>query len=248
MLYPAELRDQALRMACLALVLKTGAAFGAHPCSPGKAVDPGTAEIVAVGVAWPRGERASTGPVERLHPTQRKPDRYERLLGFPFAPGAAEPLQIEWLRDGLAFADPGGLAEPCRAALVEAEAEARRFGRGLWARRRIERAADPSLAKRVDRFAVVEGRIVSVGDRTRRLYLNFGTFWGQDFTVQIDKRDLKRHPELLARLGRAKGRTVRVRGRLSLRNGPFMRVRDAGQIEFQDDLPPAGAGAPLPRR
>ena len=97
---------------------------------------------------------------------------------------------------------------------------------------RIERADDPTLAKRADRFAVVEGAVVSVGDRRSRVYLNFGTFWREDFTVQILKRDLKRHPELLARIVRSEGRRVRVRGRLTARDGPLMKVRDAGQILF----------------
>ena len=231
MLYPAELRDRLAVMACCALLLKGGAAWAAHPCAWREAVETEGREVVAVGVAWPNGTAPVT-PKGRFHPTERKPDRYERWHGFMFEADATEPVQMRWLRQGIAFADVSGLKPACRDALLLAEAEARAAKRGLWRGGGIERADDPTLVRRADRFAVVEGRIVSVGDRTRWLYLNFGTFWRQDFTVQIDKRDLKRHPELLARLLRAEGRTVRVRGRMSVRDGPFMRVRDAGQIEF----------------
>lgn len=189
---------------------------------------------MASGIAWPTGT-AVEPPAGRLYPIDTKADRYLRWHGFVFPDGASEPVQIAWLRAGRAYADPARLKPACAQALLAAEAEARAAKRGLWRRRGFERAADPTLARRADRYAVVEGEIVSIGDRKRRLYLNFGTFWRQDFTVQIDKRDLKRHPELLARLIRAEGRKVRVRGHLTVRDGPFMKVRDAGQIEFPVD-------------
>ena len=235
MLYPDELRDRLLVVACLAFVLKPAVAFGAHPCLGREAVGVDGREVVVSGMVWEDGVERPGFDGASISQTERKPDRYGRLHGFLLAPDGDEPLQIEWLRRGLGFADPERMKSACAAALLEAEAEARTARRGVWRRARIERADDRSLVRRrADSFAIVEGRIVSVGDRTRRLYLNFGTFWRQDFTVQIDKRDLKRHPELLARLVRAKGRMVRVRGRLVERDGPYMRVRDAGQIEFRE--------------
>ena len=200
-----------------------------HPCLPEPVAVRG--EVVASGVAWPPGARQPVVVDAAVSPTMRKPDRWGRRHGF-IAGEDGEPLQIAWLRAGRAFAMPGAAPAPCRDALLRAEAEARGARRGLWRRTRIERADDPTLAKRADRFAVVEGAVVSVGDRRSRVYLNFGTFWREDFTVQILKRDLKRHPELLARIVRSEGRRVRVRGRLTARDGPLMKVRDAGQILF----------------
>ena len=237
MLYPDELRDRLLVVACLAAVLKPVAAMADHPCIARDPVTIDGQEVVASGVAWPDGKRPSFVGAA-ISPTERKADRYGRLHGFLLPPGGTEPLQIEWLRQGLGLADPIGVKTACAEALLAAEAEARAAKRGVWRHMRIERADDRSLSRRrADTFAIVEGRVVSVGDRARSIYLNFGTFWRQDFTVQIGKRDLKRHPELLARLVRAEGRTVRVRGRLTERDGPYMRVRDAGQIEFREEQP-----------
>ena len=223
-------------MARIWIALKTallaGPALATHPCLEREAIAPGAREVAPAAIVWAGGAATPDLSGVLVSPIARAPDRYDRWIGFAVAPDAERPLQIDWLRAGLGYADPVGLQAACADALLAAEAEARAARRGLWRRQGIERAADPTLAGRTGGFAIVEGRIVSVGDRARTLYLNFGTFWRQDFTVRIDKRDLKRHPELLARLTRAEGRTIRVRGALTLRDGPFMRVRDAGQIEF----------------
>ena len=232
MLYPAELRDRLATLAWIVVALKmlTGAAMAGHPCVSRAPVDPGARAVVAAGIVW-EGERRDVDGLF-VSSVAKRPDRYDRWVGFLVRGADDEPRQIEWLREGLGYADPVGLKAACGAALLAAEAEARAAKRGLWRRGGLERATDPTLAERTGRFAVVEGRIETVGDRARTIYLNFGTFWRQDFTVRVEKRDLKRHPELVARLGRAEGRTIRVRGTLELRDGPFMRVRDAGQIEF----------------
>ncbi len=81
------------------------------------------------------------------------------------------------LESGLAMADPSGLPQDCRLRLLQAERRGRDRGAGLWARPATA-ALDPADATaalaRLGRFAVLEGRIISVGLTRRAAFLNFG--------------------------------------------------------------------------
>lgn len=85
-------------------------------------------------------------------------------------------------------------------------------------------------------FVVITGLVASVGDRKRRLYLNFGQNWEQDFTVSVVKSGRgafkERKAGALARLQALTGKTVRVRGVLEQRQGPLIRLADEAQIEI----------------
>lgn len=126
------------------------------------------------------------------------------------------------------------LPRPCLTALLAGEERARTRGVGLWqdpAEAVLAAGdADAILAKAGD-FAVVEGIIVSVRERERVTYLNFGSQWTRDFTVTI----LKKHRAKLAaaglKLASLDGRRVRVRGLVEANRGPLIDVLTAEQIE-----------------
>lgn len=114
--------------------------------------------------------------------------------------------------------------------LLAAEAKARAEKRGIWADPfyAIERA---DAVSEVDRYAIVEGRIVSVADSNGRTYLNFGEDYRTDFTIAIAADDTAafagdRAPQALA------GKMVRVRGYVRERGGPLMQVDHPAQIEL----------------
>ena len=225
--------------AAVALWLMAVPAWAAHPCAKDEAASaPGP--VVLAGIVAPDGTSLEAPPDAIVHAVAKR-DRYGRLPAFAFDADHdqdqdwAASVQERWLRAGRAVALPPAEPAACRKALLAAEAEARGEKRGVWRRDMIERAVDRSLGERTDRFAIVEGRILSVGDRERVLYLNFGANWTDDFTVILNRRDFRRHPEMLRILGSARGRTVRVRGWLERSGGPFMRVRDVGQIELDPD-------------
>ena len=207
-------------------------AAGAHPCAKGKATR-ADVPLVLAGIVNRDGSSVGTVPARiadaRLHAVGKR-DRYGRLPVFALRDGSSEQERL--LREGGALAMAVRLPPACRERLAAAETEARRAKKGLWRRSPVERAADRTLGDRVNRFALVEGRVVSVGDRERALYLNFGANWRDDFTVFLNRKDFRRHPEWLRILSAASGRTVRVRGWLEDRGGPFMRVRDVAQIEI----------------
>ena len=219
-----------MRYSVLCLLWLWAGAAAAHPCAKGKAVT-AEAPLVLAGIVGPDGTSVApdVSPRVTLHAVGKR-DRYGRLPVI--ALGGGTSVQERLLLVGEALAMPGRLPAPCREALFAAEARARAGKRGVWRRSPVERATDPSLRERVNRFAVVAGRVASVGDRERALYLNFGANWRDDFSVFVSRRDFGRHPEWLRILSAAAGRRVRVRGWLEDRGGPSMRVRDVGQIEL----------------
>jgi len=82
------------------------------------------------------------------------------------------------------------------------------------------------------RFALVEGKVLSVRESGATIYVNFGRRRTRDFSVII-----------LRRLGRAfaaagleptslAGRRIRVRGRVEQRGGPIIAAEAPEQIEL----------------
>ena len=81
---------------------------------------------------------------------------------------------------------------PCRWALLTAEIKARAAKLGLWNDPDYDtKAADNSVAAILasrGRFAIVEGKVLSVRESGGTVYVNFGRRWSEDFTVTILKR------------------------------------------------------------
>jgi len=143
-------------------------------------------------------------------------------------------LQGEMLRRGLArvytFADNRLAA----AELLAEERAARAARRGVWthpyyAIREANRPAE--LLQLVDRFELVEGRILRVERAKGVTYLNFGEDWKTDFTLAVDGSDLRHFRARRIDLKGYEGRQVRVRGWIRSRNGPSMDLTHPEQLE-----------------
>lgn len=166
------------------------------------------------------------------------PDRYGRR---PAMIVVGDTLLQETLAfEGLAIAFASGDPLPCFRHILAAEQDARASGRGFWAGMPIPEANPAALAGHVGRFAIFAGEIMSVGNRSTRTYLNFGTYWRQDVTVEIAAADRERFGGEAA-LAALAGRRVRVRGYLEEKSGPMMQIRWPSQIEVLQDGP-----GPLP--
>jgi hypothetical protein len=164
-----------------------------------------------------------------------EPDRYNRIHAMVMLAGG---LSLQWnlLSDGLARVRllPG--EHPCGENLLAAEDAARMGHSGLWSGHEyaIWRADDPSLLGQIGLYALVEGRVVSVGAGSRIVFLDFGHNWRRDFTVMIAASDADRFaaagkkPESLAH------RIIRVRGVIEESNGPAIRVDSPDAIEVLD--------------
>jgi endonuclease YncB( thermonuclease family) len=163
-------------------------------------------------------------------------DRYGRPLVHLFwdENGRSRWLQEEIVAAGRARVTRIG--DPiCAAALYAREQTARAGKLGLWADPlySIPQAEDVSgILERRGRFAIVEGRIVSVRESGGTIYVNFGRRWSEDFTVTIAKR----HERAFAAAGTApnalSGRLVRIRGWIEERGGPWVDAARPEQIEL----------------
>lgn len=166
-------------------------------------------------------------------------DRYGRLpaRAYVMRNGVQRPIEIDLLAAGHAFVSPYAGNHNCAADLIGAERQARVGKLGLWGDPyyATRNADDPAavLAAR-GRFAIVEGRVVSVRESGGTIYVNFGRRWSEDFTVTI----LKRNGRLFAgggfELKALAGRRVRVRGVIEERGGPWIEAIAPGQIEIAD--------------
>lgn len=128
---------------------------------------------------------------------------------------ADEPVDLaaRMVGEGLAAVDAGERDGLCDPALLAVEAGARQRSVGLWEPAPVIAADDgEALGARAGQFAVVEGRVVSVGERRERTYLNFGREWSRDFSVVVPRRLWAVLKGRLEGAESLRGRRVRVRG------------------------------------
>ncbi|MFH1340339.1 MAG: thermonuclease family protein [Pseudomonadota bacterium] len=161
------------------------------------------------------------------------PDRYGRQPAFVHLAGAATPVQGTLLAQGEALVSADVADKDCAATLLAAEAEARRARRGTWADpAAIKNAESPGdILTGIGRFAVVEGRVLSVRQAGATTYVNFGRNWTRDFAVTISRRAAAAHEAAGIRLKSLENRRIRVRGWVGARGGPRIEVLRVGQIE-----------------
>lgn len=163
------------------------------------------------------------------------PDRWGRVPASLALLEGATPIDLsEFLvAEGWALVDPGERDALCRPDLLAVERRARAGRLGLWREGRwpLPAAEPDALKAEAGRFVVVEGRVVSVGERKERTYLNFGRDFARDFAVVIPRRlwaAMKRGGVAAVDL---KGRSVRVRGIVELRRGPSIELVSDAMLE-----------------
>ncbi len=176
------------------------------------------------------------GSLVRYRTLMAEPDRWGRIVAqmFVFTEGQEAPgrwLEADLAGAGRAVVRPEPQGRDCAGALLARERGARAAARGVWARGgiRVHRADDVAeIAAEAGRHAIVEGRVLSVGERASRTYLNFGRRWSEDFTVTVPKRLW----ETMGPGAAWRGRHVRVRGVIDMAGGPLIAVTMAEQIEI----------------
>ncbi|MBE1236544.1 thermonuclease family protein [Phaeovibrio sulfidiphilus] len=170
------------------------------------------------------------GRTVTLHAGGATEDRHGRILAHLVTDDGVW-IQGEMISRGLArvytFPDNRALTE----ALYGREADARAARAGIWALDWYAVRPPARLDSEIGTFQVVEGTVVSAARAGRTVYLNFGRDWRRDFTVSIPERLLER----FSALGRDPlawtGKTVRVRGWLREKNGPWIEVTHPEMIE-----------------
>ncbi len=208
---------------------------------------PDGAQIVLAGIAFPGGDAgdrdaasaaayrafAASGAISVV-PTGQ-PDRYGRIVGRVFA-GDGRLLEAELVRKGLAVVRPGSGDDGCDRALLALETIARRDRAGLWDDSKIVgKATDrTSLLARSGLYALVEGRIVSVGYGSRMVFLDFGRNYRRDFTIMVPESLHPRLREAGIPVDSLEGRAVRVRGVIEESGGPAIRLTHPLSLEVLD--------------
>jgi endonuclease YncB( thermonuclease family) len=162
------------------------------------------------------------------------PDRYGRQAAFVYLASSDTPVQNLLLAQGEALVSGSVADKDCAAALLAAEAEARRAKRGIWADpAAIKNAESPGdILAGIGRFMVVEGKVLSVRQAGATTYLNFGRNWTRDFAVTISRRMIGAFEAAGASLKSLENRRIRVRGWVEARGGPRIEVLRVGQIEL----------------
>jgi hypothetical protein len=149
---------------------------------------------------------------------------------------------LGWLvAAGFALVDAGEEDGLCEPRLLATEERARAGGLGLWREDRYKPVAASDFDRLLEltgRFALVEGRIRSVGERAQRTYLNFGADWSKALTITISKRTWRRMLDAGLSAATLRGRRVRARGTIERWNGPTIALTAPELMEILDEGAP----------
>jgi len=161
------------------------------------------------------------------------PDRYGRQAAFVFLASSDAPVQSLLLAEGEALVSGDIADKECEKMLMAAEADARQAKKGNWNRSTAIKNAEISddILAGIGRFAVVEGKVLSVRQASSTTYLNFGRNWTRDFAVTISRRNLPAIEAAGIALKSLENRQIRIRGWVEARTGPRIELLRAGQIE-----------------
>ena len=198
---------------------------------------PSTGDASAAGQAA-RSALASmlAGEMIELRAATTAADRYGRTVAYAFTAGKPPRSVVHSMlaaghaRLGAEIGDPA-----CATELLSQERRARTTKIGLWAEAQygiIDAGNLTGLVAGRGRFAVVEGKVLSVRESGGTIYVNFGRRWSQALTVTISKRQER----IFASAGREpkalENRRLRVRGWIEVRNGPRIEASRPEQIEL----------------
>lgn len=166
-------------------------------------------------------------------------DRYGRPVAYAYAGQSAGPApsaQVHLLSQGLARVAARIGDTSCAAELKAAERAARTARLGVWAGPHyVRQAGNPAeILGEKGRFALVEGRVLSVRESGGVIYVNFGRRWSEDFTVTVLKRSERAFSAAGVELKKLAGRNVRIRGTIEERGGPWIEATRPEQIEIAE--------------
>ena len=145
----------------------------------------------------------------------QRPDRWGRVAGLVIpADQQGESLNATLIRQGVSPAITPDLPVDCVPVFLAAEAEARAARRGVWAQGGLATAAADldRLRQREGQFTLVSGRVSSVRRGRQRLYLNFGAFGSERFSVNVAVSRLPAFEAAGLDLAALKGQEIEVRG------------------------------------
>ncbi len=181
-----------------------------------------------------------------LRRAQIESDRYGRIVAYAYTERDGDELFVQGEMIAAGFAqvsdqvgDQVG-SRACAAALLARENAARKAKLGLWADPYydlIDAETPADVLAHKGRFALVEGRVVSVRQSGATIYVNFGQHWSEDFAVTVRKRNERSFAAAGLDLQGLAGRRVIVRGFIEARGrrgSPAIEATRPEQIETAD--------------
>lgn len=190
------------------------------------------------GAPWPLAAEAKQALEGMAHsarieivPETLATDRYDRLVGQAYRDDGLW-LQGEMIKNGLARVRSVASNAACIDTLLALESKARADKRGIWALPFYRVRTPGETVRDIDTFQIVEGSIVSSANIGGRIYLNFGDDYRHDFTatVQPDRAQAFDFEDIAVKTRRK----VRLRGWISLYNGPNLHLTHPAQVEWLD--------------
>jgi micrococcal nuclease len=188
-------------------------------------------------------EQIVQGQTVAIARTLRATDRYGRVRAHLFVregSGVNGWLQAQLVRRGAARVDISGLSPPCAKLLLALEDYARENRIGLWSEAAydIKSAEQPrALLRFRGTFQLVEGRVFGIARIKNRVFINFAEDWRKDFTIGLSRKTARMLAESGLDLDALKGRTVRVRGWIESRGGPFIYLKSREQLQVLPEAP-----------
>ncbi len=194
--------------------------------------------IHAARLGEPLGEEAKAA-LEKLlfghtvridyNPGQR--DRHNRLLGQAYDE-KGNWIQGEMLKSGFAmvysFSDD---QHDIILKMLAAEQVAQKAKLGIWTHPYYRVITPAEAPEFINRFKLVEGKVVSVHDYHGHTYINFNEHWKGSFAVFISRKFAAAFAPL--NLSLLVGKTIRVRGWINYHNAPMIDLTHPEQIEVE---------------
>ncbi len=148
-------------------------------------------------------------------------------------------LQHDLLMAGAVFVFPRAGHNTGLPSLYEAELSARSTKNGLWNGMDILASAQDYIPS--GWFKIVAGSVQSAKKVGKRVFLNFGGNWREDFTVEIPSPTLRQFDKTGLNPLAMENRQIEVRGWVTWKGGPHILLETPGQIRLQErTIPDSG--------
>ncbi|MFD0915023.1 thermonuclease family protein [Pseudahrensia aquimaris] len=175
-----------------------------------------------------------SGSTVELYGISEKPDRYKRYSAHVFIKDRW--VQGKALKAGAAIFDGQAGRSECVDEMMRLEREAIAAKKGVWSgKMKVFQSQDvAAISAKSGQMVLVEGVVQSIGDRSSRLYLNFGQKWSEDFTGFVRRKGREAYRGDINELVALKGKRIRIRGVLEESGGPMIRIFHEAQISIED--------------
>jgi len=174
-----------------------------------------------------------------LHFEEAAPDRYDRLKAqvYAQADSGEKPVWIQgaMIQQGYARVHTWPDNKAHATTLLRMEDQARAARLGIWAEAYYAVRNPQTVGASVGSFQIVQGRIVDAAVVRKRVYLNFGADWREDFTISIAPKDIRAFERAGIHLPGLSGVSVRARGLIRTLNGPILYLDHPEALEILSD-------------